>query len=81
MDKLALRNRGVGQKKNSGPLLLGLVDGGHCWWRLWRTGAVGLHLGLQAKAVLADAVASLLLGVWLIFLGGLLSTPTLWVSL
>jgi hypothetical protein len=65
--------------------LLELVDDGHCWWRLERISAeawtlVGLHLCLQAEAVLADAVASLLLGVCLVILGGLLSTPTLWVS-
>jgi hypothetical protein len=41
---------------------------------------VGLHLGLQAEEVLADAMASLLLGVCLVSLGRLLSTPTLWVS-
>jgi ABC-type proline/glycine betaine transport system permease subunit len=41
---------------------------------------VGLHLGLQAEAVLADAVASLPLGVCIVFLGVLLSTTTLWIS-
>jgi uncharacterized membrane protein YphA (DoxX/SURF4 family) len=65
--------------------LLGLVDGGHCWWRLERTGAevwtpVVFHLGLHAETVLADVVTSLLLGVCLVLIGGLLSTPTLWVS-
>ena len=65
--------------------LLGLVNGGHSWWRIGRTSAeawtpVGLHHGLQAEAVLADAMASVLLGVCLVFLGGLLSTTALWVS-
>ena len=62
-----------------------MVYGGHCWKGLERVSAdawapVGLPLGLQAEAVLADALASLLLGVCLVVLGGLLSTPTLWVS-
>ena len=54
--------------------LLGLVYGGHVWWRLERT-------SLQAEAVLTNAVASLFLGVGLVFLCGFLSTTTLWVSL
>jgi hypothetical protein len=65
--------------------LLWLVDGGQVPGEvLPRHSVVCVLVELQAEAVLPDTLASLLLGVCLLFLGGFLSsstTTTLWVSL